>query len=469
MVLPDSCALYIRRCPGITAQKYIARLPTSAQMSPGSHCQLQLPSVHGFDTRSAQLTMDVSTYTSSGGTYVMPRYGAQALIESSTLICGGRQIGGQSNQFLNVYNHIANEFSAGSSDQSKMAAFGGAMDIPSVVASGGTASGASYDVNNVYTPPQVTAYSSTAWAPSAQTTPLTPGANQLVKDASGNITYASGLPQVVEVFNTALETLEPSVLPTFLMQSLYLDIGWGSANLLIGPAGGSPSYLIGNLTLQANIYQMGEEYDGFLRSYVESGNLIQCPFKSVTAFPGPLQTTVDTVLNFTVGSQSLDKLMCCFLDSNYRVAGPVVPGANTSKWMTLGKGTGVRQMYWTVNGQQQPSFPVGPRHAWGQTMTDLGLAQAGKGIWKNCNNYSYYLTKLFVWAYSLQLPFPETPNREISGLSTVNQNAQLSLVVQSDPTNVMAGLESYGCFPLVFALTTQTLCIGAGGQVSTVV
>lgn len=464
MVLPDSCALYVNRCPGITAQKYIARLPTSAQMSPGSHCQLQLPSVHGFDTRSAQLTMDVSTSTSTGGTYVLPRYGAQMLIESSQLICGGRQIGGQSNQFLNVYNHIANEFSAGTSDQSKMSTFGGGFDVPPV---SNTATVAGFDANGVYTPGSVSAYTATTWAPSSQTQPLVPGTNQLTKDSNNNITYTSGLPQVVEVFNTTLETIEPAIMPTFLMQALYIDIGFTSANILVGPTGGNPSYLIGNVTLQANIYQMGEEHDAFLRSYVESGNLIQCPFKSVTAFPGALQQVVDTVLNFTVGTQSLDKLMCCFLDANYRTPGPVAYGANTSKWLVLGKGTGVKQMYWTVNGQQQPSFGVGPRHAYGQTMTDLGLAQAGKGIWKNCNNYIYYLTRLFVWAYSLQLPFPDNSLRAISGLNTINQNAQLSLVVQSDPVNVAAALESYPCFPLVFAICTSTLSIGAGGQIAT--
>lgn len=467
MVLPDACSFYIKRAPGVTAQKYIMRLPTNAAFTPGAHCQLQLPAVHGLDTRSAQITCDVSTSTSTGGPCVLPRYGAQMLIENSSLLCGGQCIGGQSNQFYNVYNHIAQDLSAGSTDQSKMSIYGGAADVPPVAPSGATSlAGPTWDQNGVYTPGQVSAYSSTQWAGSSQTTATQAGSNPLVKDSSSNITYSAGLPQVIEVFNNTLETITPSIIPSFLMQNLFVDIGFAPGSILIGPSGCTPSYTVQNVTLQCNVYSLGEEYAGYMRSFVEQGNLIQMPFKSVQAFPGPLSGGMDITQQFTVGTGSLDKLMCCFLDSAYRTPGPVVYGSNTSKWLTLGKGTGVKQMYWTINGQQNPSFPVGPRHAWGQTMTDLGLAQAGKGIYKNANSYIYYLTRLFVWAYSLQLPFAESPGRELSGLSTVNQNAQLALYVQSDPTNTAANLESYSCYPLVFALSTSVLNVAAGGQIS---
>lgn len=464
MAFPDAVAIYLKRCPGVSVQKYISRLPTSTVITPSSHCQLQLPAVDALDTRSLQLVFDVSTMGSTGGPFVMPRYGGQMLIENSTLICGGRSIGGQSNQFYNVWNHIKQEYSAGSTDQPKMSVMAGAGDIPPL----GNAAGG-YDYNATYTPPGLSTYTNALWAGAAQCTGQTSsGVNQLAKDgtAANNPIYQNGLPQVIDVFNETLESIEPSMLPTFLMQSTYVDLGFAAPACLIGPATGVPTYQICNVTMQGTVYALGQQFRDFHTSYIQAGNIIQCPFKSVQAWPGALSQGMDVQLNFSVASQSIDQLTACFLDSAYRTNGPVVAGTNTSKYFTLGKGTGVRQMSWQINGQSNPSFPVGPKHAWGQTVTDMGLWRAGHGTYKNLNSYAAYLTKWFVWSYSTSMPFAECLTRAISGLNTENSNAQLSLVVQSDPTNTAAAIESYANFPLVFITSTSTLNIGQGGQIS---
>lgn len=463
MVLPDAAAQYISRCPGVSVQKFTYRLPSNFQATPSSHCQLSLPAVDALDLKSLQVLCDVSTATSTG-TFVMPRYGAQMLVESSQLVCGGTTIGGQTNQFYNLWNYIANEYSAGSTDQPKMSVMSGAADIPPIASTAGTAG--TYDVNGTYTPPALTAYTSAGWALSSQTNALVQGTNQLT--AGGQ--YAGGQPQIIEVFNAAIESLEPEFFPTRFCQNMYVDLGFASPNLLIGPATGStatqPAYLIGNISMQGTSYTLGKDWYDLNLSYLASGQLIQCPFKSIQAWPGALNQAIDTQLNFSAASQSIDMLVACFLDAGYRTWGPVDPITNTSKYFRLGKGTGVRTMSFQINGQSQPGFGVTPKHAWGQTVTDMGIWSAGRGTQKNLNNVFAYLTKWFVWAMSTSIPFKEHLNRAISGLDTVNQNATLSLQVQSDPVNtgLSTPLETYANFPLVFVVSTQTLLIGAGGQ-----
>ena len=464
MVFPEAVAQYIRRCPGVSVQKFTARLPSTTQITPSGHCQLSLPAVDALDLKSLQVLCDVSTATSQGQ-FVMPRYGAQMLIESSTLVCGGTSIGGQTNQFYNMWNHIANEYTSGSSDQPKTAVFSGGADIPPLSGTAGTAG--TFDVNGTYTPPALTTYNTPGWYMASQLNAVTPGNNQL----QANGTWAGGQPQIIEVFNQTLETLQPEFFPTRLCQNMYVDLGFAAANLLIGPATGStatnPSYVVANISLQGTSYTLGPEWYQFNLQHLASGQLIECPFKSIAAWPGALNSGIDTQLNFSAASQSVDMLVACFLDQGYRTWGPVDAITNTSKYFRLGKGTGIRNMSFQINGQSQPGFGVTPKHAWGQTVNDLGMWSAGRGSQKNLNNWNAYLTKWFVWAMSTSMPFKECLNRAISGLDTVGQNATLSLQVQSDPTNVTAGVESsYANYPLVFVLSTQTLLIGSGGQVA---
>ena len=476
MVFPDAVALYVKRCPGVSVNRYIGRLPNSQVVTPSAHIQIQLPKVDAMDTRSAQILCDVST-ASSTGTFVMPRYGAQMLIESSVLICGGRTIGGQSNQYYNIWNHIKQEFTAGVQDQPKMSIFAGGADIPPLGSTATTVG--TYDVNGTYTPPTITSYKTPTWSMGSQTNALQPGqTNLLALDATTKLPYYSaGQPQVIEVFNETLESVQPELLPTIMMQNLYADLGFGAANMLIGPATGStvtqPSYQIQNIALQCTTYDLGQAFRDFHISYVNQGNVLEMPFKSVQAWPGPLNTVMDTQLNFTCGSQSVDMLVACFLDgtplNTYRNWGPVVAGTNTSKYFTLGKGTGVRHMNWVINGQNNPQFQVTPKSAYGQTSNDWGLSQIGHGCYKNLNSFLAYLTQWFVWGYSTSLPFKESMQRAIAGLDTMNQNAQLSLVVTSDPTQTAAQCEpSYANIPLVFIVSTSSLLVGQGGQVNVV-
>lgn len=476
MVFPDAVALYVKRCPGVSVNRYIGRLPNSQVVTPSAHIQIQLPKVDAMDTRSAQILCDVST-ASSTGQFVLPRYGAQMLMESSVLICGGRTIGGQSNQYYNIWNHIKQEYTAGCQDQPKMSIYAGAADVPPL---GNTATTAgTFDVNGTYTPPTLTTYSTPTWSMGSQTRAIQPGqVNTLALDSTTGLPYYSaGQPQVIEVFNETLETIQPEFCPTIMMQNLYIDIGFGAANMLIGPATGTtvtqPSYQIQNIALQCTTYDLGQAFRDFHISYVNQGNYLEMPFKSVQAWPGPLNSVMDTQLNFTCGTQSLDMLVACFLDgttsNTYRNWGPVVKGTNTSKYFTLGKGTGVRHMNWVINGQNNPQFQVTPKSAYGQTSNDWGLSQIGHGCYKNLNNYLAYLTQWFVWGYSTSLPFKESLQRAISGLDTMNQNAQLSLVVTSDPTQTALGLEpSYANIPLVFIVSTSSLLVGQGGQVNVV-
>ena len=473
MPFPDAVALYVKRCPGVSVNRYIGRLPNSQVVTPSAHIQIQLPKVDAMDTRSAQILADVST-ASSTGSFVLPRYGMQMLMESSVLICGGRTIGGQSNQYQNIWNHIKQEYTAGCQDQPKMSIFGGGGDVPPL---GNTATTTgTFDLNGTYTPPTLTTYATPAWQGYSQTRPLQPGQlNTLAYDtSSGTPYYSAGQPQVVEVFNETLESIQPEFMPTIMMQNLYLDIGFGAANMLIGPATGTtvtqPSYQIQNIALQCTTYDLGQAFRDFHISYVNQGNLLEMPFKSVQAWPGPLNSVMDTQLNFTCGTQSLDMLVACFLDgtplNTYRNWGPVVKPSNTSKYFTLGKGTGVRHMNWVINGQNNPQFQVTPKAAYGQTSNDLGLSACGHGCYKNLNNFNAYLQNWFVWAYNTSLPFHESMQRAISGLDTVNQNAQLSLVVTSDPTQTALGIEaSYSNIPLVFIVCTSSLMVGQGGQV----
>lgn len=469
MVFPTAAAMFVKRAPGVTVAKHNITLPPNTTVTPSAHCTIQLPSVSGLDTRSCQLMFDVSTNNGTADTFVLPRYGGQMLIDRSSIICNGVVIGGQTNQLLNVYNHIKQEYSAGVTDQAAMSVYGGGTDIPAA----GAASAASFDNMGSYLPGNVTSYSGTAWPLSSQTTALLPagGVNQLTKDANGNITYKNGLPQVVDIFNETLESVEPSILPTYLMNTTVVDVGFGSASCLVAAAanaaGSTPTYAVNNISLQCTVYELGQQYRDYNEQFIADGNLFECPFKGVYSFQGALQTGMDTSMQFAIGTQSLDMLMCCFMDSAYRAPGAVVPGLNSSKYFQMGKGTGVRFMNWSINGQQNPAFPVTPVKAWGQTSNDLGLMEIGRGTWKNLNSYPYYLTKAFVWAYSLQLPFAEALNRAISGLNTLSQNAQLALNVTADYQQVAAALEaSYSCFPTVFAVTTQSLLIGAGGAVS---
>ena len=465
MVFPEAVAQYIRRCPGVSVQKFTARLPSTTQITPSGHCQLSLPAVDALDLKSLQVLCDVSTSTSTGQ-FVMPRYGAQMLVESSTLVCGGTSIGGQTNQYYNLWNYISNEYSCGSTDQPKMAVYSGAADIPPLGTTATTAG--TFDLNGTYTPPTLTTYATPTWGMSSQLNPIVTGTNQL--QANGQ--YAGGQPQVIEVFNEAIETLEPEFFPTRLCQNMFVDLGFAAPNLLIGPATTSttatqPNYVIANISLQGTSYTLGPEWYQFNLQHLASGQLIECPFKSIAAWPGALNTGgIDTQLNFSAASQSIDMLVACFLDAGYRTWGPVDAVTNTSKYFRLGKGTGIRTMSFQINGQSQPGFGVSPKHAWGHTVHDLGLWASGRGTQKNLNNYSAYLTKWFVWAMSTGMPFKECLNRAISGLYTINQNATLSLQVQSDPTNVAAGLESFSNYPLVFVLSTQTLLIGSGGQIA---
>lgn len=464
MPFPDAVAIYVKRCPGVSVNKFRAQLPSSTVVTPSAHIQLQLPSVDALDTRSLQLLADVSTAGSTGGPFVLPRNGLQMLIENSALVIGGRTVGGQANQFYNVWNHIKNEYTAGIQDQPKMSVYGGGGDIPPINATAGT--NYTVDVNGTATPPAITAYTNPAWAMSSQTNALVQGTNQLTSAGQ----YAGGLPCVCEVFNETMESLQPQMAPTFLWQNSYIDLGFAAPNILIGTSGtagaGNPTYAISNIAMQGTVYALGDQFRSFHQSYLAQGNLLELPFKSVQAWPGALNAGIDTQLNFTVGSQSLDMLVACFLDAGYRTWGPVQSVTNTSKFLTLGKGTGIRHLNWQINGQLNPAFQVTPKAAWGQTMTDLGMCTAGRGCYRNLSNFPAYLTKWFVWAYSTSVPFQESLQRAISGLDTASQNAQLSLVVQSDPTNVAAGIESYANYPLVFAVTTPSLLIGQGGQIS---
>ena len=477
MPFPDAVALYVKRCPGVSVNRFIGRVPTSQIITPSAHIQIQLPKVDAMDTRSAQILCDVSTASSTGGPFVLPRYGAQMLIESSVLICGGRTIGGQSNQYYNVWNHIKQEYTAGIQDQPKMSVFGGAADIPPIGNSATTVG--TYDLNGTYTPPTLTTYATPTWSMGSQTQAMSAGqVNTLIKDATtGKVYYGAGQPQVIEVFNETLETIQPEFVPTIMMQNLYVDLGFGAANMLIGPASGTPSYQMQNIALQCTTYDLGQAFRDFHISYVNQGNVLEMPFKSVQAWPGPLNSVVDTQLNFTCGTQSLDMLVACFLDgqtgtagTGYRAWGPVATtGTNNSKYFTLGKGTGVRHMNWVINGQNNPQFQVTPKSAYGQTSNDWGLSQMGHGCYKNLNSYLAYLTNWFVWGYSTSLPFKESLQRAISGLDTMNQNAQLSFVVTSDPTQTGAALEtSYANIPLVFIVSTSSLLCGQGGQINIV-
>ena len=469
MTYPDAVAVYVKRCPGVAVNKFRYPVPNSTVVTPSAHIQLALPSVDALDLRSLQVLCDVSTAGSTGGPFVLPRYGAQMLVENSTLVIGGRSVGGQANQFYNVWNSIKQDYSAGMTDQGKMGVLGGAADIPPIASTAGTSY--TIDANGTYTPPALTAYTKTNWALSSQTNALVQGVNQIGKDSNGNAIYTGGLPQIIEVFNETCESLAPNLFPSFLCQASYVDLGFAAPNILIGtsatPGAGSPTYSISNIVLQGTCYAFGDQFRNFHKSYIEQGNILELPYRCVQAWPGALNNGIDTQLNFSVGTQSLDMLVCCFLDAGYRTWGPVQSGTNSSKYLVLGKGTGIRQMNWQINGQLNPAFQVTPRAAWGQTMTDMGLWSPGHGCFKNLNSFQAYLTKFFVWAYSTSVPFQESLGRAISGLDTANQNATLSLVVQSDPTNVAAGVESYANYPLVFASMTSSLLIGQGGQVST--
>lgn len=318
MVFPDSVALYVKRCPGVSVNRYIGRLPNAQLVTPSAHIQIQLPKVDAMDTRSAQILCDVSTAASTGGPFVMPRYGAQTLIESSTLICGGRTIGGQSNQFYNIWNHIKQDYTAGVQDQPKMSVFGGAADVPPIGNASTASTAGTYDVNGTYTPPTLTSYNTSAWGMGSQTRALQPGqTNLLIKDGTTGW-YTAGQPQIIEVFNETLESIQPELLPTIMMQNLYVDLGFAAPNMLIGPSTGTPSYQIQNIALQCTTYDLGQAFRDFHISYVNQGNVLEMPFKSVQAWPGPTNTGIDTQLNFTCGTQSLDMLVACFLDSGYR-------------------------------------------------------------------------------------------------------------------------------------------------------
>lgn len=471
MGLPEAVQMYLERLPGVFTTKYIARLPNAQQISPGARCQIQIPRCDAWSTRSAQLVMDVSTSTSTGYEYLLPRHGAQMLIENSTVMIGDRTVGSQSNNLFNVWQYIQNDYTAGPTDQPQMSVYGGSSDVPPYSSTSG---GPSFDPNGTYTPANVSTFAGNYnFAGSSVINACTAGQyNTLAYDTTtGKTYYKNGQPCLIEVFGTFCETCAPEFLPTNMFQNAYVDLLFTGTHVLVQGAptsgGNAPNYLGQNIAMQSTCYTLGEAFKRLNQQMLDSGEIFEIPFKSVQSIMGPLQSGLDIQVNFSAVSQSVDLLVACFLDAKWRAGNAgAQPGTNTATAFTLGKGTGVKSMNYVINGQTTPGYQVTPRMAWGHTSHDLNLSGMGHGVYKNLNSFDAYLRKWFVWAYSLGMPWAEAPFRAITGMNTLGQNAQMSLSVTSDPNGPQGTAESFANIPVIFVVSTQTLLVGAGGAIN---
>lgn len=485
MVLPQEMRAFLVQAPQVIAGKSIIYLPTSTQVTSGGQISIELPQVHGLDTRSCHLVGDVSVAGSGTGASAccLPRGGVTALFESIQVTANNKQIGGANCPFHNVLSTMLQDWTAGVQDQGKMQVYHGNNDVPAVSGNTATTFLGSYDSFGSYAPTPVKAYDDVNTSPytAAQQGALIQGYNNI---ASTTGIPANGLPFSCNMLGSFLGTVEPSILPTYLMGRVNLVITLAQPGVLVqgSTASTTAQFKVGNLRLVCNTYNFGDLYSEAQKAFLESGEVMEMPFTSYYAQSGPPSLTFDQQLNFSVGASSIDGLFACFLDYDYRTGAAVNTMTNNSQYFNMGKGDLMRHFQWQINGSSFPSRPVTAHDLYSQNEADLGLMGIGKGLYKCINSSRNWLQGFFAILTRTNLEIAEAPGRVQTGYSTLGQNAALALTVTADQTAVAAYQAASGNMPstgkpyanyvknqpIIFIKTTAVMVLGAGASIDVI-
>lgn len=485
MVLPQEMRSFLVQAPQVIAGKSIVALPSATQVTSGGQISIELPQVHGLDTRSCHLVGDVSVAGSGTGAQAccLPRGGVTALFETIQVTANNKQIGGASCPYHNVLTTMLTDWTAGVQDAGKMSVYHGGADVPPV--SGNTASTflGSYDSWGTYTPTPVKAYDDASTSPytAAQQGALTQGFNNIPSTAG---IPANGLPFSCNMLGSFLGTVEPSILPTYLMGRVNVNITLAQPGVLVqgSTASTTPQFKLGNLRLVCNTFNFGDLYEQAQRAYLESGEYMEMPFTSFYAQQGPPSLTFDQQLNFSVGASSIDGLFACFLDYDFRTGYPVNTMTNNSQYFNMGRGDLLRHFQWSINGSRFPTMPVTAHDLYSQNEADLGLMGIGKGLYRNINSSRNWLQGFFAILTRTNMEIAEAPGRVQTGYSSLGQNAQMALITTADQTAVAAYQAATGNMPstgkpyanyirnqpIIFIKTTAVMVLGAGASIDVI-
>ena len=251
-------------------------------------------------------------------------------------------------------------------------------------------------------------------------------------------------------------------------------------NVYRSTAGANDNYTIDGYQLQ-NLYMVMDTisftddfYRAILASRLETGQMITIPYQNFFSFQKALNSNSDT-MTFNLATQSLDMLMVSFRDTRYnnRYAkgwSPQADNTNYYKFYSLDDASehfdGKTTYQFMVNNLMMPTWPVTVNEAYMLTRAAFDLASDYSGAGGKVQNINDYKYGRFVFAQAFN-HHSET-DKIISGLDTRGASSNMSFQIDSagigtSPAHFVPSAQIF-----VWAVTTSTLEVGPGQNVTVI-
>lgn len=251
-------------------------------------------------------------------------------------------------------------------------------------------------------------------------------------------------------------------------------------NVYRNTAGANDNYSIDGYELK-NLYMVMDTisftddfYRAILASRLETGQMITIPYQNFFSFQKALNSNSDT-MTFNLATQSLDMLLVSFRDTRYnnRYAkgySPQSDNTNYYKFYSLDDAAehfdGKTTYQFMVNNLMMPTWPVSVNEAYMLTRAAFDLASDYSGAGGKVQNINDYKYGRFVFAQAFN-HHSET-DKIISGLDTRGASSNMSFQIDSagigtSPAHFVPSAQIF-----VWAVTTSTLEVGPGQNVTVI-
>lgn len=227
----------------------------------------------------------------------------------------------------------------------------------------------------------------------------------------------------------------------------------------------STSYTLGNIYFTCDVLDLSDLYYDLCAQRLQNGGTISVPFQQMATFFGNTGG-MNQSLKWSLSTNCLNMIIGTFIDSTFNDRAYDTT-TRTSHYFTR-NATGLQGSQHFINSVSYPSWLAVPPDVFVQTNTALGasvdtvsatdsgmIGGLGNGI---ANQLQVWLGKYFLHAVRFDWP-DSMDERILDGLSSRGSALQGIWNTQGTGTNV---------WPLLFALYTSELQIGAGRSINVV-
>ena len=265
---------------------------------------------------------------------------------------------------------------------------------------------------------------------------------------------------IIDDFLGFVGTAKPRLLDTGLTNTVKVVFHLSGGDALVGGVGATQgAFQLDDIYFGVSTYAIDDSrYYELYDTMLSAGNTLMVTYKNYFTHLNPV-TGNNVSARFSVNTQSLDRVMACYLP-NHGVIGPLDATTGNSAYYTR-DGSTVSSWNFNINNTQFPMWNAGKQDAWPLVSEALDYKHTNKSLEQNCTTQGVWESKY--WAAIYKFALPESQSDLVNRVSGVN-GITMGLQVVFNGTGTATAAQNV----LVVAECTSILEISSNRVVNTI-